>query len=232
MTNIDMTTKHKYPRTYHLPWSQTLTVDDKRLANTNHFLNKHVTISKKMDGESTSMYCDYMHARSLDSKHNFTRDWAKKLHSILKFDIPKGWIFSFENLAYFHSIEYDNLESFCYLLNIWKDDGFCLSQEELNTYAQVLDLAQPEVIYSGIYDENIISKLHLNKSIIDLEKDEGYVLRVSSSFHRDDFSNNVAKFVRANHVQPNSDGEDEHWLKRTYPNKISKNKPVKPFYMA
>lgn len=232
MIAINMEYKVKYPRTYHFPWSQTVASDDKRIDTTNHFVDKNVIITIKQDGESTSMYPDYMHARSLDSKHNFTRDWAKKLHSILKFDIPEGWIFSFENMAYFHSIYYDDLESFCYLLNIWKDDGYCLSQNELDTYAEVLDLAQPKVIYKGIYDENIISKLHLDKNIIDLNKDEGYVMRVVDSFHRNDFSKNVAKFVRANHVQVSENGEEEHWLKRTYPNKLSKTKKIKPYYMA
>lgn len=229
---LNMENKKKYPRTVHLQWSQTIGSDDKRLKNTNHFVGKNVIISIKKDGESTSMYSDYMHARSLDSKHNFTRDWAKKLHSILKYDIPDGWIFSFENLAYVHSIEYNDLESFCYLLNIWKDDGFCLSQDELDIYAQTLDLAQPRVIYRGIYDEELISKLHLDHNVIDLTKDEGYVLRTTDSFHRDQFQQHVAKFVRANHVQPNANGEDEHWLKRTYPNKLSTTKAIKPFYMA
>jgi len=232
MTNVNMEHKKKYPRTYHLPWSQTVASDDKRLLSTDCFSGKEVQISIKKDGEQTGMYSDYMHARSLNSKHNFTRDWAKKMHSILKFDIPEGWIFSFENLAYYHSIEYNDLESFCYLLNIWKDDGFCLHQDEVDEYAQKLDLAQPEVLYRGIYDENIISKLHLDKNIIDLEKEEGYVIRTVEPFHRDNFQQHVAKFVRANHVQPTQNGEDEHWLKRTYPNKLSKTKPVKPFYMG
>ena len=95
MTNVNMEHKKKYPRTYHLPWSQTVASDDKRLLSTDCFSGKEVQISIKKDGESTAMYSDYLHARSLDSKHNFTRDWAKKLHSILKYDIPEGWIFSF-----------------------------------------------------------------------------------------------------------------------------------------
>ncbi len=78
-----------------MPWSKTIGSDDKRLKDTSQFDGEFVIVSIKKDGESTAMYSDYMHARSLDSKHNFTRDWAKKLHSILKYDIPEGWIFSF-----------------------------------------------------------------------------------------------------------------------------------------
>ena len=37
---------------------------------------------------------------------------------------------------------------------------------------------------------------------------EGVVIRKTSSFNNEDFSKNVCKYVRANHVQT-----DEHWTK-------------------
>lgn len=232
MNTIDLNNKRKFPRTQHFPWSQTISSDDKVLKSTSHFEGEIVSIGIKYDGESTSMYPDYMHARSINSKHNFTRDWAKRFHSIFKYHIPEGWIFSFENLAYCHSIFYDDLESFCYLLNIWDEKGFCLSQNDVENLAKDLDLAMPRIIYQGVYDEKIISELHKDLKIIDLDKDEGYVMRTVKPFHYSDYSKNVAKFVRANHVQPNQDGKEEHWLKKTYPNKLSTTKPIKPFYMA
>ena len=59
MTNVNMEHKKKYPRTYHLPWSQTVASDDKRLLSTDCFSGKEVQISIKKDGESTAMYSDY-----------------------------------------------------------------------------------------------------------------------------------------------------------------------------
>lgn len=226
-----MTTRTKYPRTFHLPWSESVHSDDKMVDGLSSFKGMNVVATVKMDGESTSMYSDAMHARSIDSAHNFTRDWAKKLHSVLRFDIPEGWIFSFENVAYFHSIEYDDLESFCYLLSIWNEKGFCLPYREQRQWAEILDLAMPKVLYEGPFDENVLK--NVAKSM-DLDKDEGYVIRNVESFHRDDFQRNVAKFVRKGHVQARSsnDDEPEHWLKNTYPNRLADPKNVKPAYMA
>jgi hypothetical protein len=224
----------KYPRTYHLPWSLGVHSDDKIIKTPNQFEGMEIVCTEKMDGESTSMYQDYMHARSVSSAHNFTRDWAKKMQSILANDIPKNWIFSFENLAYVHSIEYNNLESFCYLLSIWDDKGNCLSYDEQCQWADILELAQPKVFYRGIYDENILKNL-VNE--LDLNHIEGYVIRNTASFHRDNFTKNIGKFVRFGHVQPNHTVEDneaevEHWLKNTYPNKLLNPQIVKPSYMS
>lgn len=220
----------KYPRTYHLPWSLCVHSDDKLVKNTSLFDNMEIVVTEKLDGESTSMYHDYMHARSVSSAHNFTRDWAKKMQNMIANDIPPGWVFNFENVAYYHSIKYDNLESFCYLLSIWDDKGFCLSYDEQCQWADILDLAQPQVFYRGVYDEKKLKQL---AETLDLEKIEGYVIRNVNSFHRDEFGLNMAKFVRKDHVQPNHEtGETEHWLKNTYPNKLSENIKIKPHYMA
>lgn len=225
----------KYPRTYHLPWSEGVHSDDKVIKNLSQFDGMEIVVTEKMDGESTSMYPDYMHARSLSSAHNFTRDWAKKMQSILAHDIPDGWIFSFENVAYVHSIVYKDLESFCYLLSIWNDKNFCLSYDEQCQWADILDLAQPKVLYRGVYDAQLLQKLSKE---LDLNQIEGYVIRNVEAFHRDDFEKNMGKFVRANHVQPNhavegeANTEVEHWLKNTYPNELKDPTMVKPAYMA
>lgn len=218
----------KFPKTYHLPWSETINDDDKKLSKTSHFEGADIVILEKMDGENTSMYSDFMHARSIDSKHNYTRDWAKKMHSILKNEIPKDWVFCFENVAYYHSIFYDNLKSYCYLLSIWKDDGFCLSYDEQKEWAELLDLAQPTEFYRGKYDEEKIIEITKN---LDLKKVEGYVLRNTQSFHRDEYRKNTAKYVRPNHIQPNAAGDVTHWLKNTYKNQLNTDLKVKPFYM-
>lgn len=68
----------KYPRTYHLPWSPGLTDDDRMLPSTKVFEGKQVVVTEKMDGENTTMYRDYMHARSLEEEHHESRCWVKK----------------------------------------------------------------------------------------------------------------------------------------------------------
>lgn len=72
--------KMKYPRTMHLPWSRGYTDDDKILRATDHFAGQEVVITEKMDGENTTMYPDFIHARSLDSKDHPSRHYVKTLH--------------------------------------------------------------------------------------------------------------------------------------------------------
>ena len=55
----------KYPRTYHLPWSSPSS-DDRVASSLNHFVGQEVVVTEKLDGENTSLYNDYVHARSLE----------------------------------------------------------------------------------------------------------------------------------------------------------------------
>lgn len=220
-----MITRTKYARTYHLPWSH-LHADDKRLPSLAPFEGCEIVVLEKLDGENTTIYPDgYLHARSIDSRHNFTRDWAKRMAAVLCHDIPAGHRFVFENVSYCHSIEYTDLESFCYLLSIWNADNYCLSYDDTREYAELLDLAMPQELYRGVFDEALLREMSAN---MDLERMEGYVIRKVNAFHRDDFQANVAKFVREGHVQPDSD----HWLKNTYPNQLKPGVVVKPYYMG
>ena len=68
----------KYPRTMHLPWSLGLTNDDKKIACLDAFIGQRVIVTEKMDGENTSMYSDYIHARSLNGGNHLSRDWVKQ----------------------------------------------------------------------------------------------------------------------------------------------------------
>lgn len=220
--------KPKYPRTYHLDFSESIHSDDKVIETLSFFEGKEIVITEKLDGESTTFAKDYYHARSVDSAYNFTRSWVKQLHSILSHEIPDGWRFCGENLSYYHSIEYSNLESYFYLFSIWDESNNRLHWDDMLEFAKVLDLATPQEFYRGTFDLNVIKKL--SKSI-DTEKVEGFVVTTVDGFHYDDFTNQVTKWVRKNHVQPSENGKEEHWLKRTYPNKLKDPNNVQPYYM-
>lgn len=219
----------KYHRTYHLPWSH-LHSDDKAFPDLRRFNGEDVVVLEKLDGENTSIYSDgYMHARSLDSAHNMTRDWIKRLSSVLRFDIPSGWRFVFENVAYYHSIHYRNLEGFAYLLSIWDENNVRIPYDDMLEYANLLDLPTPKVLYRGQFDE---TKLREISDTMDLTASEGYVVTVTRAVKHDEINGCIAKFVRDDHCQPNKDGKVEHWLKNTYPNELDGSKPVKPYYMG
>lgn len=220
---------HKHPRTFHFDFSGTIHSDDKVLKNFEHMIGKEVVASIKMDGENTTLLRSFFHARSIDSPYNFTRSWIKQLHSMIAHEIPEGWRFSGENMSYYHSIEYNDLDSFFYLFAIWDENNNKLSYDDMLEWANVLDLAVPQVLYRGIFDIEVFKNLAKN---FDTKKNEGFVVALTESIHYDDYSSSVVKWVRPNHVQPNADGEDEHWLKNTYPNKLRDVYNVKPHYMS
>lgn len=218
---------HKFPKTYHAPWSPGVHSDDKKFKNMNHLANKEVVVSIKKDGENTRMARDGWNARSLDSAHNFTRDWVARLHSIIRYDLPENHSFYLENVSYYHSIFYKNLPSYVYLLMIVHGDMTLHYDEEIE-WANLLEIPQPEVLYRGIYDEKAIKKA---TSSLDLSMEEGYVIRHVEPFHIDDFQKNMTKFVRKNHIQPNNEGNITHWLKNTYPNELKDSNLILPSCM-
>jgi hypothetical protein len=193
----------KYPRTYHLPWSNP-SKDDRTLKTLSSFYNKRVVVTEKLDGENTTMYNDFMHARSLErasgeDRAEIMKDWTR-----IAWEIPPNWRLCGENVQRVHSITYNNLESYFYLFSIWNDKNYCLSWDDTVAYAQMLDLKTVPVLYDGIFDPQIIQKLYTVDRKPDLM--EGYVLRLADEFSYSMFRQSVAKFVRPNHVTSQT-----HW---------------------
>lgn len=210
--------RKKYPRTYHLPWSEGRTSDDKVLKNVEFFAGKEVVVTEKLDGENTTMYADYLHARSLDAKSHPSRNWVKTLHASIAHHIPSGWRICGENMYAKHSVYYEALRSYFYLFGIWNEQDNCLSWDDTVEWAQLIGLETAPVLYRGIFDEKKIKNLYTKQSVFGGEQ-EGYVIRLAESFTYDDFTVSVGKFVRANHVQTN-----KHWMKQTIvPNQLIKD---------
>ncbi|MCT1400601.1 RNA ligase family protein [Paenibacillus sp. p3-SID867] len=208
--------KIKYPKTMHLPWSRGYTDDDKILRNTDHFTGQEVVITEKMDGENTTMYPGFIHARSLDSKDHPSRHYVKTLHGGIKYLIPEGYRLCGENVYAKHSLLYSALPSYFMLFSVWNELNVCLSWDETEEWAQHLGLVTVPVLYRGIWDEDVAKACYTKQSDCGGEQ-EGYVVRLASVFAYDDFKGSVAKFVRKNHVQT-----DEHWL----------SKPIEPNRLA
>ncbi len=204
---LDLYTKYvKYPRTLHLPWSPGATVDDKILKNTDCFIDKEVVVTVKMDGECTSIYNDYIHARSLSDKKHWSKSWIKSFHSKIAHEIPEDMRLVVENLYAEHSISYNNLESYAYGISVWKNLE-CLAWEESCEWFALLGIPTVPTLYKGIWNEYLIKSLYTPK--IDSNECEGYVVRIADSFHYRDFSRSVAKFVRKNHIKT-----ENHWFQK------------------
>jgi ATP-dependent RNA circularization protein (DNA/RNA ligase family) len=199
----------KYPRTFHLPWSEGATDDDKRLKKIDHFSGKEVIVTEKLDGENCTMYHDHLHARSIDSKDHPSRHWVKMLHATISHDIPQNWRLCGENMYAKHSIYYEQLTSYYYLFSIWNEQNQCLSWDETIEWAQLFQTPTAPVLYRGLFDEKKIKSLFSKRSVFGGEQ-EGYVVRLADSFHYDNFKHSVGKFVRKNHVQT-----DQHWLNQS-----------------
>lgn len=207
----------KYPRTYHLPWSEGVTSDDRTMEDPEKwFGGKEVIITEKMDGENTTLYHDYQHARSIDSGPHPSRGWMKNFHAQFSHSIPTGWRICGENLYARHTLPYEDLKSFFMVFSIWDDRNVCLSWDDTITYASALDLEMVPVLYRGLYSKIAVENVQKG---LDLTRQEGYVVRIADEFQYGAFRHSVAKFVRRAHV-----GTAHNWMMQAVvPNKMRKS---------
>lgn len=197
----------KHPRTYHLSFSENLQNDDRKHPDDLFFEGKEVVVLEKVDGECSSLYDDYMHARSIDSKHHDSRAWLKSLHGKIAHEIPHCYRICGENLYAKHSIHYLHLKSYFYVYSIWDESNCMLSWDETVDWCYLLGLEHVPIIYRGTWDKNLVQDIH--KEYCSKQKDdvEGYVVRLPGRIFYKDYRISLGKFVRAGHVRTSS-----HWL--------------------
>lgn len=209
-----MVEKIKYPRTGHLPNSEGVTNDDKIQHDLSGFEDEEIVISEKRDGENTTMYPEFYHARSLDSNNHPSRNYVKGIWGNIRYDIPEGWRICGENLYAKHSLYYDNLESYFECFSIWNEKNICLDIDQTLEWCQLLGIVHVPILYRGKFDLEMIKNFK-----IDTDVQEGFVIRLAREFHYDEFENSVVKWVRKGHVQT-----DQHWSsQKIVPNKLKTN---------
>ncbi len=192
-----------YPRTPHLPWSPGASSDDVRVGDPSGLRGVEVVVTEKLDGENTTLYRDGTHARSLDSAHHPSRAWVKALQGRIGAAIPPGWRVCGENVFARHSIPYEDLEGWFYGFSVWNDRDRCLGWDDTVRFLRRLGVPVPRVLWRGVFDERALRALRL-----DLERQEGYVVRTVEGFAREEFGRRVAKWVRPGHVRT-----DTHWMR-------------------
>lgn len=197
------TSRVKYPRTNHLPWSPGVSDDDRVMSDLSPLQGKRVIVTKKMDGENTTMYSDHIHARSLDSRGGADRAWVKQFWSTIAHDIPLDWRICGENLWAEHSIHYTDLPSYFLGFSVWNELNVCLSWDDTLQYFALLGIDSVPVLYDGTWDE---SKIRALEKTLSWDKDEGYVVRLADAFTYRQFRESIAKYVRKDHVQ-----SSKHW---------------------
>lgn len=220
-----MSIRAKYPRTPHLPFSQSKTSDDIS-GNDWTFLESKipVVVTEKMDGECTTLYTDGFHARSLDSRTHPSRSWIAGLHGTISYKIPSHRRIIVESVYAHHSIFYDDLPTYAFgigVVDLLDDLGqpsidgqpiFLDWDSTLEVFTE-LGITPAPVLYQGVTTMKDLEKLFRK---LDWTRQEGIVARSAGSFLEEDFSRNVGKAVRVGHVQ-----SSEHWSRTWVPNKLA-----------
>lgn len=196
----------KYPRTFHLPWSETIHADDKQIKDVSFLLNRDLTITTKMDGSNVGISFHSLSTRSGEATDHPSYGLLKQRYNTIKYDIPEDMVFYGEWLYAKHSIEYDNLDDYLMVFAVLNGNTW-MSYKDVVDYSSMLGLSTVPLLVSG-YSAGSEAELqeyttNLARKVI-AQGQEGIVLRYSGSFT--DFSKSTAKYVRKNHVQT-----DTHW---------------------
>ncbi len=197
---------YKYPRTPHLPWSPGSTADDKYIGAAElAYLSalEDFLVTEKMDGGNLSFYGDAFHGRSKDSGTHAWDTAAKALWASVRFQIPAGWRISGESMYARRSVAYDELPGVFLIFGAWDEENNALDWDTVVELAAELNVPTVPVIYRGSDWRAAVSAWEASGRTTD--ESEGFVVRNAGSFHYDDFSKNIAKFVRADHVRTAAD---------------------------
>jgi hypothetical protein len=211
----------KYPRTYHLPTSPNLQNDDRQHKNVDELIKLPLIASIKIDGENCTFYSDYIHARSIDSKHHASRAWVKALHGQIKHEIPEGYRICGENIFAKHSIHYQHLKDYFYVFSIWNERNEALSWADTEEYCEILGLHTVPVFFRGETTLDEIHNEYLRYCLYSPDPVEGYVIRHQGSIPYHMFKTLTAKYVRKGHVQTS-----EFWMSQPVVSNILEKGPI------
>lgn len=208
----------KYPHTRYLnftPGCDKLDVDECGYIETEKLLDKPLVITLKLDGSNVKLTSEIVTARNGHSAPHKSFDLLKARHSSFKHLIPRNISVFAEWLYAKHSIHYRGDNALNSLLQVFAvyDHDTQLWYGWLDVCAFALSLGLQTVPELGFRayqqpwelqaDAEIIGNAHIRNG------HEGLVIRSWYPFHWSQFGDNVAKFVRANHVTT-----DKHWSRQ------------------
>ncbi len=219
-----MAQSEKYGRTYHYPFSPGTTSDDR--INSGYWSDLQsiavLVHTEKLDGENNCLSRLGMFARSHAAPT--TSPWTQTLRSywnLIRNDLGNLEVF-LENCYAVHSLAYQELDHHFFVFAVREHDMW-LSWEETKFYAALLNLPTvPEISFvrelpgKAEYEQNILQMAAGPGAFdpVDIATGraatmEGIVSRNTGSYHKEDFSNNVFKYVRKGHVKTG-----EHWTRK------------------
>lgn len=199
----------KYPRTPHLPWSEGASEDDMVLPASSVFDGRSVVVTEKLDGESSSLYSDFYHARSLAHPSHPSQTRLKAFHASISHEFPPLCRVCVENCAAVHTISYNDLEALFPVISIWDDQNRCLSWSETEEWANLLGMRTVPVLYRGPWDMARVRSLYIpRRGSHDMG---GYVVRLEAGFPYSQFRSSIAKFVSGRFRSALKDRDGVHW---------------------
>lgn len=156
-----------------------------------------------MDGGNLSFYRDAFHGRSKDSGTHAWDTAAKALWASVRYSIPEGWRVSGESMYARRSVSYDDLPGVFLIFGAWDEDNNTLDWPTVESLAEEMGVPTVPVLYRGDSWLDAIAAWK-TKGFTPAES-EGFVVRNAESFRYTDFSRNIGKFVRADHVRTRAD---------------------------
>ena len=204
----------KYDRTFHLPWSEGCSNDDKKSISVEKLIGVDIIITEKCDGSNASLEAEGIFARThahIPTHPSF--DWLKSFYSTVKYKIPQGIQLFGENMFAKHSIQYEELPGYFLLFNVrdlnYQEDIW-LSWQEVEEWAREIGVPTVPILFKGQVSfekelQELTKSFMMQPSLCGGIK-EGVVVRIADSFKGKDFSECIQKMVRKDHIQTS-----EHW---------------------
>ncbi len=204
----------KYPRTPYLICSPTIDESDRLTVDLESLCHKLLIATIKLDGSNVQLTRSHVAARNGATANHPSFNMLKQIHAQIKNQIPENETIYAEWLYAKHSIHYTGalaLKSLLRLFGVHDDvKKFWYSWEYVESLSASLGLDTVPVLGKFSFDspaEVVAESGRLQYGIIS-KGHEGFVFRSAGIISDEDFSTNIGKWVRANHVQTT-----DHWSK-------------------
>lgn len=209
----------RYPKTPYYTYSPSVGRDDKYIEGLDQFISSDIVITEKIDGSCIMLHRGDVYDRSQSTKPA-QGGWLSMVKSFHAYKtLGHDLMIYGEDIYGVHSIKYGPVlpeNTFMAFALYNPATSVFLNWETFELTMGEWNIPVVPVLYKG----QMASIEELNNFIILAQREasalgterEGVVIRLSRSFHIDEFSRAVCKSVRPNHVQ-----HDEHWSRNWKP---------------
>lgn len=208
----------KYPRTPHLPYSETVSRDEKRWLSAAQLVGREVVLTEKLDGSGVCLAGEGLYARSRASgptHPSFAALWP--VWAEVRNLVEDEHLSIFGEWAYaVHSVWYPRMqpENWLSVIGVRDErDGSWWGWHEVEALAEKVGVPTVPVDEYLVVETEDELKARVRAAGAKPSRygpeREGVVVRTVAGFGGDEFGSCVAKWVRAGHVA------GEHWSRQT-----------------